>query len=306
MVNLSGHSGFWDDGGGGRCTWVSLGSPPIFVEFYMPLSLGMVWLLSSLTLVPADSSQVATAARNVTERIGHRGSCADRPDNTLAGIRRAIEAGVTAAEIDVRRTQDGALSCLHDASVDRTTNGTGKVADLTLAELKKLDAGITFHEKFRGERVPTLSEVLAVAKGKIGVMIDLKEAGNEYVEKIVTEVRKHGEPNRLVLGVRSVEQAKQFRELLPEARQIGLIPTIDDIEPFAKAGVKVIRLWPKWLSDPNVVPRVRKLGLELHLGTGTGTKAEVIPLLVHKPESLSSDDPAQLVKTLAELAGAKQ
>ena len=272
----------------------------------MPLPLGMVWLLSSLTTLTADPPQSAAAARKVVEVIGHRGSCADRPDNTLAGVRRAIEAGVTAAEIDVRTTKDGALICLHDAHVDRTTNGTGKVADLTLAELKKLDAGMKFDPKFRGERVPTLSEVLAAAKGKIGVMIDLKEDGNEYVEKIVTEVRKHGEPKRLVLGVRSVEQAKQFRVLLPEARQIGLVPTVDDIEPFAKAGVKVIRLWPKWLADPSLVPRVRKLGRELHLGTGTGTKAEVLPLLVHEPESLSSDAPAQLVKTLAELAGAKK
>jgi len=68
----------------------------------------------------------------------------------------------------------------------------------------------------------------------------------------------------------------------------------------------VIRLWPKWLVDEALVPRVRKLGLELHLGTGLGTRAEVLPLLAHEPESLSSDDPAQLVKTLAEIAGPKK
>ena len=62
--------------------------------------------------------------------------------------------------------------------------------------------------------------------------------------------------------------------------------------------MKVIRHWPKWLSYESLVPRVRKLGLELHLGTGMGTKAELLPLLAHRPESLSSDDPAQLLKTL--------
>lgn len=66
------------------------------------------------------------------------------------------------------------------------------------------------------------------------------------------------------------------------------------------------RLWPKWLADEKLVPRVCKLGLELHLGTGMGTKAEVLPLLAHRPESLSSDDPATLVKTLAEIAGSKK
>ena len=84
------------------------------------------------------------------------------------------------------------------------------------------------------------------------------------------------------------------------------MPTVDDIEPFAKAGVKVIRLWPKWLSDEKLVPRVRKLKLELHLGTGKGTKEEVLPLLAHEPESLSSDDPARLIRTLSDIGGAKK
>ena len=258
----------------------------------------MVFLLN-LVVVPSDEpSEPAKAAAGVKEVIGHMGSCGDRPGNTLAGIRRAIEAKAHVAELDVRTTKDGVLVCLHDPEVDRTTDGTGKVAELTLAEIKKLDAGAKFDAKFKGERVPTLREVLELAKGKIGVMIDLKEDDETYAKTIAGEVREFGEPKRLVLGIRSVEHAKQFRKLLPEARQIGLVPTADDIEAFAKAGVKVIRLWPKWLSDESLVPRVRKLGLELHLGTGMGTKAEVLPLLAHRPESLSSDDPAQLLKTL--------
>jgi glycerophosphoryl diester phosphodiesterase len=176
---------------------------------------------------------------------------------------------------------------------------------LTLVEVKKLDAGIKFDKRFRGEPVPTLREVLRLSKGRIGVMLDLKETGAAYAERIAAEVKEHGDAKRLVLGIRSVEQAKQFRMLLPAARQIGLVPTLDDIEPFAKAGVKVIRLWPKWLSDPTAVPRVRKAGLELHVGSGLGTKAEVLPLLKHRPESMASDDPARLVRTLAELHGSK-
>jgi glycerophosphoryl diester phosphodiesterase len=250
--------------------------------------------------------KASTAAGKVKEVIGHQGSCADRPGNTLIGVRRAIEAGAHVVEVDVRTTKDGELVCLHDADVDRTTDGKGKVANLTLAEVKKLDAGVKFDAKFTGERVPTLREVLELAKGKITVMIDLKEDGEEYIKKISAAVQAHGEPKRVVLGVRSVEHVKQFRKLLPDARMIGLVPTVDDIEPFAKAGVKVIRLWPKWLSDEKLVPRVRKLGLELHLGTGKGTRDEVLPLLVHGPESLSSDDPARLLQTLAKIGGAKQ
>lgn len=267
-------------------------------------------LLLMPALVPAADPPAppdgATAAGKVKEVIGHMGSCADRPGNTLVGVRRAIEAGAHVTEVDVRTTKDGMLVCLHDAEVDRTTNGKGKVADLTLADVRKLDAGVKFDARFAGERVPTLREVLELAKGKIAVMIDLKEDGEEYAEQIATAVRAFGEPKRVVLGIRSVEHAKRFRKLLPDGRQIGLVPTADDIEPFGKAGVTVIRLWPKWLSDEKLVPRVRKLGLELHLGTGTGTRAEVLPLLAHEPESLSSDDPAQLVKTLADIGGTKK
>src|SRR5687768_14584724 len=129
------------------------------------------------------------------------GSAADRPGNTLAGVRRAIESGAHAAEVDVRTTKDGVLVCLHDPDVDRTTDGKGKVADLTLAEVKKLDAGAKFDPKYRGERVPTLKEVLTLAKGKIGVMIDMKEEGEEYAKAIAAEVREFGEPKRVVLGV---------------------------------------------------------------------------------------------------------
>jgi glycerophosphoryl diester phosphodiesterase len=234
------------------------------------------------------------------------GSCADRPGNTLAGIRRAIEGKADVAEIDVRTTRDGVLVCIHDPEVNRTTNGKGKIADLTLSEVKKLDAGIKFDRRFEGERVPTLREVLTLAKGKIGVMLDLKESGEAYAKSIANSVREYGDPKRIVLGVRSVEHIRLFHELLPEARQIGLIPTTDDIDAFSKAGVKVIRLWPHWLDDPTLVPRIRKLGLELHLGTGKGRRDEVLPLLSYRPESLASDDPAQLVKTLADIAAQKK
>jgi glycerophosphoryl diester phosphodiesterase len=272
--------------------------------------LSLALLLLPVTAVsaaePPVSPESARAAAKVREVIGHKGSCADRPENTLVGVRRAIEARAHAAEVDARTTKDGVLVCLHDATVDRTTDGKGDVAGLTLAEVKELDAGSKFDPKYKGERVPTLQEVLSLAKGKIGIMIDLKEEGEKYAEKVAAEVREHGEPKRVVLGVRSIDHARRFRKLLPEARQIGLVPAATDIEAFAEAGVKVIRLWPKWLADESLVPKVRKLGLELHLGTGGGTQAEVLPLLAHGPESLSSDEPARLVRTLAEIAGAKK
>src|SRR6185437_17167053 len=136
----------------------------------------------------ADPSETAQAAAGVKEVIGHMGSCADRPGNTLAGIRQAIAAHAHVAEVDVRTTRDGILVCPHDPEVDRTTDGKGKVAALTLVEVKRLDAGIKFDKRFRGEPVPTLREVLRLSKGRIGVMLDLKETGAAYAERIAAEV----------------------------------------------------------------------------------------------------------------------
>src|SRR5262245_8860628 len=261
----------------------------------MRRSVILLALASALAPARAADDEVKSAAKNVRQVIAHRGSMSDRPENTLASLKRAIEVKAHVSEVDVRTTKDGALVCMHDADVTRTTDGKGPVAGMTLEQIKRLDAGARFGPKFKGERVPTFREVLQAARGKIGVMIDLEEDGDTYLERIAAEVREHGEPKRTVLGVRSVGHARTFRKLLPEARQIGLIPRTDDIEAFAAAGVKVIRLWPKWLSDRTLVPRVRKVKLELHLGTGGGTRAEVVPLLAHTPESLSSDDPARLV-----------
>ncbi len=264
----------------------------------------LAFLGALLTHVPArEPDTTAQAARKVREIIAHRGSSADRPENTLASCQRAIDVGATVTETDVRTTRDGVLICLHDADLDRTTTGKGKVSEKTLAQLKELDSGSWFDPKFKTERVPTLRELLERCKGKIDVMLDLKETGEEYAVKIAAQVRKHGEPRRTVLGIRTLEHARQFRKLLPEARQVGLVPTVESLESFKEAGVPMIRLWPRWLEDKDLVPRVRKLGLKLHLGAGSGKKDEVLPLLRYQPESLSSENPAQLRMTLAEIAG---
>jgi glycerophosphoryl diester phosphodiesterase len=102
-------------------------------------------------------------------RIGHRGAAGHAPENTLAAIRKGIELGVDFVEIDVRRTADGVLVALHDATVNRTTNGKGRVDSLAFGQLSALDAG-------NGERIPTVEEVL-IAAGRTGLMLELKVAG---------------------------------------------------------------------------------------------------------------------------------
>lgn len=99
-------------------------------------------------------------------RIGHRGAAGHAPENTLAAIRKGIELGADLVEVDVRRTRDGELVVMHDKRVDRTTNGSGYVADMTLPELRRLDAG-------EGQRIPTVAEVLEGADARTGLMLEI-------------------------------------------------------------------------------------------------------------------------------------
>lgn len=122
---------------------------------------------------PADS--MGTRPRHL-EVHAHRGGAGLAPENTLAAFRKALELGVDALEMDLHVTRDGAVVVIHDETLDRTTNGRGSVGDLTLEEVKWSDAGTKFAPAFRGERVPTLREVIDLVKatGNNRVRLDLE------------------------------------------------------------------------------------------------------------------------------------
>ena len=92
--------------------------------------------------------------------IGHRGAAGHAPENTIESIQLAIELGANAVEIDLRQTKDEIPVAIHDADVQRTTNGCGNVSDYSFSELKKIDAGSWFHEKFSGVKIPSLEEII--------------------------------------------------------------------------------------------------------------------------------------------------
>ena len=116
---------------------------------------------------------------------GHRGNPFEHPENTLASFASAIELGVDVIECDVHLTTDGRLAVIHDHTLDRTTTSSGPVGRRTMAELAALDAG-------NGEKVPELSEVLELARGRVGVAIEIKSTPVRYPgleERLVAEVR---------------------------------------------------------------------------------------------------------------------
>lgn len=127
------------------------------------------------------------------EAVCHRGANEVAPENTYAAAKAAIERGAAYIEIDVRPCKDGTLYILHDDTVDRTTNGTGKIADMSPEEVDALDAGSWFSAEFAGEKVPRLEEYVRWIKGKCGVYFDVKDGDIQKIAALVHELEMEDE-----------------------------------------------------------------------------------------------------------------
>jgi glycerophosphoryl diester phosphodiesterase len=113
-------------------------------------------------------------------RIAHRGAAGTRPELTAVAFERAIEIGVDMIELDVQLTRDGRLVVLHDRELGRTVPGSGAVRDRTLAELQRLDAGRWFAAEYAGARVPSLDEVLELARGRAALNVEIKSPAGDW------------------------------------------------------------------------------------------------------------------------------
>jgi glycerophosphoryl diester phosphodiesterase len=164
-----------------------------------------------------DSPPLPRVEPSPCEVVAHRGFSAVAPENTLASIARAIEAGADGCEFDVYRCKDGAVILMHDAAVDRTTNGRGKIADLTLAELKQLDAGRWKAPTYAGERVPTLEEALQRLTGSgCQAVIEIKMEG--ISQQVVDAIRAAKMLDQATVIAFSKEVVREVRRIAPELR----------------------------------------------------------------------------------------
>jgi glycerophosphoryl diester phosphodiesterase len=216
--------------------------------------------LTLLAFAAAQAQQTGVVA------ISHRGEHLHHPENTMPAFEAAVKAGADFIEVDVRTTSDGKLVLMHDAGVDRCTNGHGEVAAMTFEEIRKLDAGARFGDAFRGTQVPTFEEVLEFARGKIGVYIDSKRIS---ATDLVAAVRKFGMEDQVVVygGMelhRGVRKLEPRIKIMPEAGSLEIATKfIEELRPpviafdardfkdeiiaaarRAKAGIYVDRLGP--------------------------------------------------------------
>lgn len=155
--------------------------------------------------------------------LGHRGARHEAPENTLRGIEVALRAGAEGVEVDVHLTRDGHVVVLHDDTVDRTTDGHGRVADLTLDALQRLDAG-------QGERVPTLAQILEACRGRAEVFVELKAPGcEEAALRVITSLGLQTDCCLIAFDHRQVARAKA----LAPAVRTGCLLVARPVDPVA-------------------------------------------------------------------------
>jgi glycerophosphoryl diester phosphodiesterase len=165
-------------------------------------------------LLLAVTLPVAAQAVRPIVAISHRGEHLERPENTMPAFQEAIRVGADFFEVDVRTSSDGKLVLSHDATVDRCTNGTGNVAQMTFDQLEALDAGIKKGPQFAGTKIPTFDQVLDLARGKIGIYVDIK---NVTAQNLVTHIEEHGMSDHVVMYC-NANMCKQLLELNPKLK----------------------------------------------------------------------------------------
>lgn len=223
-------------------------------------------------------------AGELPKLVGHRGACDVAPENTMASFRRAYDDGADIVELDVRLTADAHVVVMHDELVDRTTDGTGAVSAMTLAEVKALDAGSWFGERFAGEKVPLLDEVLAWAQGKIALMIELKydpfgSFSPDLVPAVVALLHHREMVDQSLFISYQPRALQQVRQLLPGV-PTGLMPPRDKV---LRAGVWLVKHVPA-LEKVRWMQRIllRPLAVSMRCGCNVvGVNIEVVtPILV--------------------------
>ncbi|GAB6137522.1 glycerophosphodiester phosphodiesterase [Halanaerobaculum tunisiense] len=227
-------------------------------------------------------------------KIGHRGAGALAPENTLVSFRQAIKTGVDLIELDIQLTKDNQLVVFHDANLERITGADLRIKDLTLAQLKQYDIGSWFAERFRGERIPTLQEVIQLVKGKVQLNIELKP-GVDYPQLVIKKllrllIREDFKSEVLISSFnhRLLQKVKEFDATLQTAILVASLP----VKP-----VKMIK-WARadgihshYLAvTKELVTEVQRKGY--FINTWTVNKRQVIKDLQHKEvDGIITDDP---------------
>ena len=229
--------------------------------------------------------------------VAHRGASAYAPENTIAAYREAFERGAEIAECDVHLSRDGELIVMHDPTVDRTTDGSGEVSELTLAEISRLDAGAHFDKRFRGEPVPTLAQLLDFVRGRLALFIEVK-SGPETIEPLAALLRARRRQRKQVAIISFDEEVVAESEArMPDIPTMLLVWTgPGQAKPGAEAVDRVVALGAEMIgvSTHGASPELVALAHEARIGVFVYTvndAANTVRLVEYGVDGIHTDAP---------------
>ena len=240
---------------------------------------------------------------NPVKVIAHRGGAKLAPENTLAAIKNALDLQVDMIEIDVILSKDKEVIVIHDARIDRTTNGSGDVKEMTLSEIKKYDAGRWFDEKFKGETIPTLDEVFKTINKRATLLIEIKNGDEKYPgleSKVLEDIQKYQAHDWVIVQSFNEQTVLRFKKMDPAVRTYYLLGSnfvafyanIDDHQkPLPYDGIAVRH---SSIRDTRMVETIKNRGYDLFVWT-VNEEADMRRLLEIGVKGIITDRPDLLL-----------
>lgn len=256
--------------------------------------------------LPIRGRRVDWRARQVGLRVGgHRGASALAPENTYAAFERALADGGEYTETDIRVTSDGALVLIHDATLDRTTDASGPVSAMTLADVRRLDAGSRFGEAFRGERIPELPDFLAwlESRAPFGAAIEVKAPG---VGGAVAELAwASATRDNLCIYAFDADEIRSAKAAAPDLPCVLLLRLDDNpaevVARIAACGANGADVPWQW-NAVSLIAEMRERGYLVGGGSDEGG-ASTRRLIELGVDMIDTDNPAAVIEAARGLAG---
>lgn len=254
-----------------------------------------LYLLMISTILLGQASTLSMEENEMLV-VAHRGYSSKAPENTIAAFNMAIAARADYFECDVHRCKSGEIVVIHDETVDKTTNGSGKVSDFTLEQLKELSAGYSqkFGNQFETERIPTLNQVLKLAKGQIKVEIEIKAQGlAANVVKLVKELKMEQDVIIISFDFNEVKTAKALAPEIETMYLVGAIWGEKELEKVKAIGAEY--LGPYLIPSKKKVKMAHEMGIKVLPYTINDKKA-ISKALRNRVDGIATDYPERVLE----------
>jgi glycerophosphoryl diester phosphodiesterase len=233
--------------------------------------------------------------------LAHRGASILAPENTAASFQLAIDMGVDGVEFDVQMTKDEELVIIHDEKVDRTTNGKGYIKDFTLQEMKALDAGMSFSEKYKGEKILTLEEALEIVKECDMINIELKNGLIQYPDlekKVISIVRSYKLDKKVLLSSFNHYSIHKISKIAPDI-MTGILYGEILYNPWDYAryvGSNAIN--PHYLCiSGEIIKQSHKNGIKVHVYT-VNNEEDITKMINEGVDTIITDYPERAISLI--------